>query len=96
MINPISYWRDKKENLKYLNKTGKIVSFSRIVNPPQGFGLKPYYVAVLEFNGQKTTGQLVTEAKQPEVGTLVKGILRILNQPDKKGIVNYGVKFKVI
>jgi uncharacterized OB-fold protein len=97
MKSPISYWREKQKEYQYLDKKGKIISFTKIYHPPEGFGKGPYYTAVIEFgNRKKKTGQLVLEGKKPKIGTRVKGILRIIGQPDKTGIINYGIKFKIL
>ena len=96
MRSPISNWRNK-ERYQYLGKTGKIVSFTKINNPPKGFGRVPYYVAMVEFkNGKKKTGQLVLKGEELKIGAKVKAVIRIIETPDKEGIINYGVKFKVL
>lgn len=96
MKSPIAHWRDKKK-YQYLNKTGRIISFTRICHPPVGFGILPYYSALIEFaDGQKTAGQLVLDGKIPKIGAKVKGVLRIINKPEEKKIICYGVKFKLI
>jgi len=95
MRSPISNWRDK-EKYKYLGKTGKIVGFTKINNPPKGFGKVPYYVGIIEMRGgKKLTAQLVLEGKKPEIGGKARGIIRRIGIPDKEEIINYGVKFKI-
>jgi uncharacterized OB-fold protein len=97
MISPISHWRTKEKEYQYLGKTGKIISFTKIINPPKGFGSLPYYVAVVEFSKrEKRIAQLILEGKKPKIGGKVKGMIRIIGQPDKEGIINYGIKFKLI
>lgn len=97
MISPISQWREKKKEYQYLDKIGRIISFTKIANPPQGFGKLPYWVAVIEFkNKERKTGQLVLEGKKPKIGAKVRGVIRIINQPNKEEIINYGIKFKLI
>ena len=96
MKSPIAQWRNK-EKYKYLGKRGKIVSFTKVNNPPKGFGKIPYYVGIVKFkNGQKKTGQLVLEGKKPKINSKVKGIIRRIGTPGKEEIINYGVKFKLI
>lgn len=97
MINPISYWREKKQHYQYLGKIGKLISFTRINHPPKGFGRLPYYVGIVEFkNKQRKTGQLILEAKEIYLGAKVKGVIRIIGEPEPEAIINYGIKFKIL
>ena len=97
MKNPISQWRNKKKQYQFLYRTGKIISFTKVQHPPQGFGSLPYYTAIIEFpRKRRTTGQLVIEAKKPSLNASVKGVLRIVGRPEKSDIINYQVKYKVI
>lgn len=97
MINPISYWREQQKEYQYLDKIGRIISFTKINNPPKGFGKRPYYAGIIEFKNQDSrTGQFVLEGKKPKIGGQVKGIIRIIGQSGKNGIINYGIKFKLV
>ena len=97
MHSPIANWRQKKKEYRYLDKIGKIISFTKIYNPPEGFGKLPYYTALVGFrNGKKKSGQLVLEGKEPQIGSKVKGIIRRIGVPNQKEIINYGIKFKLI
>jgi uncharacterized OB-fold protein len=95
MKNPIRKWRTKAK-YQHLGKTGKIVSFTKVNNPPAGFGNLPYYVGVIKIAKEQITSQLVVEGEKPAIGKQVKGILRIIGQAKNEEIINYGVKFKVI
>ena len=96
MLSPIAQWRNK-EKYKYLGKIGKIVSFTKINNPPDGFGDFPYYAGIIKLtNGEKKIAQLVLESKVPKIGDRVKGVIRKIGIQDKEAIINYGVKFKLI
>lgn len=97
MTSPIIYWRSKEKRYQYLDKVGRIVSFTEIFKPPFGFGKTPYLVALIKFkNNQKQIGQLVLGNKKAKIGAKVKGIIRIIGQPSDRGIINYGIKFKLI
>ena len=97
IISPISYWREKKKEYQCLNKAGRVISFTKINNPPLGFGKIPYYSVLVKLNnGQKKTSQLVLNGKKPRIGAKVKAIIRISGTPGKKDIINYGIKFKLI
>lgn len=97
MKSPIAAWRSKRKEYQFLGKTGKMISFTRIFDPPEGFGKLPYFVAVVELkNGQRRTGQLVLEGKEPKIGARVEGVVRRIGQPGPEEIIRYGIKFKVI
>ena len=97
MTGPVVYWRRKKTAFLFLNKIGKLVSFTKINNPPQGFGKHPYWVGIIEFeDGKRKAGQLVLEGKMPKVGEMVKGIARKIKKTDSQEVINYGVKFKLL
>ena len=97
MNSPIISWRENKKNYQFLGKTGKVSSFTQILNPPEGFGKLPYWVAIVQLNhGKKLVAQLVLDGKKPKIGVRVKAVLRIIGQPEKEEIINYGVKFKLI
>ena len=97
MISPVVYWRNKKTAFLFLNKIGKLVSFTKINNPPQGFGKHPYWVGIIEFDdGVRKTGQLVLEGKMPQVGVSVKGVIRKTRKVEPQEVISYGVKFKLL
>lgn len=97
MKSPIAIWRRKRKDYQFLGKTGKIVSFSKVFNPPEGFGKLPYYVAVVEFKaGKRKIGQLVLEGKEPKIGAKVGVVIRRIGQPGLEEVINYGIKFKLI
>jgi uncharacterized OB-fold protein len=97
MKNPIANWRSQEKNLKILEKKGRIISFSKIFNPPQGFGSLPYYVGLIDLGKfGKIAGQLVLNGKKLKKGAKVKAVLRIIGSQNKKELINYGIKFKLI
>ena len=97
MKSPIAVWRSKRKDYQFLGEIGKIISLTRIFDPPEGFGKLPYFVAVVEFKkGRRRAGQLVLEGKEPKIGARVKGVIRRVGQPGPEEVVRYGVKFKVI
>ena len=97
MANPAIYWRKKKAAFAFLNKTGTLVSFTKINHPPKGFGKHAYWVGVIEFNGgEKKIGQLVLEGKEPKFGAEVLGVARKIKETNKEEVISYGVKFKIL
>lgn len=62
--------------IKSLSKTrfqsGKILSFTVVRHPPEGFGTEPYTVGLLELeDGSKVCAQLITNDLEPEIGMTV-------------------------
>jgi len=97
MTSPVVYWRNKKNAFSHLNKVGRLISFTKIHNPPIGFGKHAYWVGIVEFSaGEKKTGQLVLEGKTPKIDAQVIGIARKPRKEDTKSVISYGVKFKLL
>jgi uncharacterized OB-fold protein len=96
MRTHLEYWRKKSTDYQYLNENGKIISLTRVNNPPSGFGEKYFWVGVIKLSKQKkrTTGQIVASKKEPQIGDQVVGVLRKIGKPGKKEVIQYGVKFK--
>jgi uncharacterized OB-fold protein len=97
MTSPIQIWREAKNRYQYLGKIGRILSLTKIQTPLAGFEKSlPYYAAIIELaEGKKITGQLIENSKEPKMGSQVIGVLRRLKNPDEKGIIEYGVKWKI-
>jgi len=97
MISPVKIWRRQKEIRKYLNKQGKIISWTKIFTPAAGFKkYSPYPVVMVEFGKEERVyGQLVDwEAKDLKIGKKVKAVLRKVREGTVDGVIAYGVKFK--
>jgi|GEM_PF-4562849 uncharacterized OB-fold protein len=95
MITAIKIWREKEERYKNLNKTGKVISWTRIISPPKGFGDKAYIVVMVEFSDkQRVIGELVDG--KIKTGDKVQGILRKLGKVKANEVIEYGVKWKKI
>ncbi len=77
---------------------GKIVSFTRVHTGPSGFKHEtPYFLAIIELdNRARLLAQIVdTEPEQVKIGTRVKRAFRKIMEPDKKGVISYGYKFRI-
>lgn len=99
MSSPIKAWRDQKKIADLLRVTGKIISFSVIRVPPQGFSADaPYGVAVVKAqNNRMLFGQLTDlNGEKPEIGAKVEVVYRRQKKPDQEGVIYYGIKFKLI
>jgi hypothetical protein len=97
--SPIKIWREARRRYRYLGKVGRLASFTRIRQGPAGFEKQtPYWAGIIEFrNNEKITGQIVgVKGKKLRLGMKVEGVLRRLGAVEKKGVIEYGVKFKVV
>lgn len=95
MKSAVKIWREKNERLENLNKVGRVVSWTRILEAPAGFEGAYIVVMVGMRKGKRVVGELIGE-KEPEFGTRVRGVLRRIGRGDRDGVIEYGVKFKLI
>ncbi len=96
MISPVKIWRNQKKIREGLGLIGRIITFTYIRVPPEGFEEHaPYPVVMVDVGRRKLIGQLVdfTEA-QLKIGQEVKAVLRRIWEPDAEGVIPYGIKFK--
>lgn len=97
MNSSIKIWRENKTKYQNLGKIGKIVAATKITTPVTGFtAFAPYWVAVIDLGKEKITSQLVDVPGIPKKNDQVIGVCRRLKQPDKTGVIEYGIKFKLI
>lgn len=98
MSLPVKIWRQAKTSCLYLGKKGRLVSCTLVNNPPKDYlAWAPYWTGIIELSGGKrVVNQLVTDGMKPEVGDRVIGVFRRLKPPDKAGVIEYGVKFKLV
>lgn len=90
MRSAVKIWREKRERYKHLDKVGKVISFTKIHEAPDGFKGQ-YMVGIVEVDKGKTVGQVVGEVK---IGDRVVGVLRKLGDSPKQEVIEYGVKWK--
>lgn len=84
---------------KEMPREGKIYSFTRIHTGPTGFKHEtPYYMAIIELsNGARILSQIVdTDPRRVKIGAKAKKVFRKIIEPDKRGVISYGYKFRVI
>lgn len=97
MISPVSIWRKQKNIRAVLGKTGKVLSWTKIIVAGVEFKIfAPYFVALVELeDGKKIFGQLVDIPHEKiTIGEKVRVILRKVREPASEGVIAYGVKFK--
>lgn len=94
-ISPVKFWRNQKKIASLLGREGKIESYTIVHVPPAGFEVEaPYPVVLVNFGKSKYTAQLVDyQTKELKIGQKVKAVLRKIKEPDREGIIPYGIKF---
>ena len=80
--------------------TGKIVSFSLVTSPPEGFKFEaPYVMAIVELDeGARLMTQIVDWQGKRElrIGDSVELVFRKIQEEGPEGIIQYGFKFKPV
>ncbi len=98
IICPTCRRKGKMADLK-LSGNGKIITFSVIHAPPEGYALEiPYVLAIVELEeGPKLTAQVV-DAKPGDVtiGMPVEVAFRKILTQDAHGLIHYGYKFRPV
>ncbi|UCD07304.1 MAG: Zn-ribbon domain-containing OB-fold protein [Candidatus Aenigmatarchaeota archaeon] len=76
---------------------GKIVSFTVIRVPPEGFEkYAPYAAAIIELDeGARLSGQIVGDFSKVETGKPVRAVFRKINEDGNEGLINYGLKWEL-
>lgn len=81
-----------------LPRKGKVVSFSLLRSPPNGFeAYVPYYVVVVELeNGVRVLGTLTDVFGEVKEGMEVEAVFRKISEDGEEGLIHYGTKFRPI
>lgn len=82
-----------------LKGKGKIVSYTVVHVPPNGFEIQtPYVIAIVELEeGPRVTGQITDcNPEDVKIGDEVEIAFRHMGEEGKDGIIYYGYKFKPI
>jgi len=94
MKSPVKIWREKEERCKYLDRVGRVVSFTKIYEPPNGLKGR-CTVVMVKVNKEKVVGQLVDcKNDSLEIGDKVVGVIRRLGESLDQEVIEYGVKWK--
>ncbi len=99
MISPVKIWRNQKHFTKLIGKTGRIVSWTLVRVPPDGFSEQaPYPLAVVRLDdGTQLTAQVVDwEKDQCKTNQRVVTVIRRTIDTTVDGVIPYGVKVKPI
>lgn len=96
MISPVKVWRNQKRIRSLLGQTGKIVSWTVVYVPPEGFiDQAPYVVALVELStGTRHMAQVVDyRPEHLRVDQPVRTMLRRTRDAGTEGVIPYGIKF---
>ncbi|MBI4039035.1 OB-fold domain-containing protein [Candidatus Daviesbacteria bacterium] len=99
MNSPVTVWRHHKQINKNLNKTGRLLVWTKVFVAPSGFEHEaPYFVAIVELeDGQKMPLQLVDcEEKDLKIGRQVMTVVRKRGKVGLDEVIEYGIKAKLI
>jgi len=80
-------------------REGIIQSFTRVHSGPTGFKHEtPYFMALIELSNKAVLlAQIVDSVPETvKIGAKVKKAFRKIIEPDKKGVISYGYKFRVV
>jgi uncharacterized OB-fold protein len=78
-----------------LSGKGKIVSYTVIRVPPEGFE-SPYAVAIIELEeGTNISGQIVGNPDEVGIGKRVSPVFRKISQDGSSGLIQYGMKWEI-
>lgn len=99
MSSPVQIWRNHKSLHNYLNKTGKLLVWTKILVAPQGFEHQvPYFVGIVQFqDGEKMPVQIVDcHEKDLKPNLKVKVVIRKIGKVKSEDVIEYGIKVKPI
>ncbi|MBI5047186.1 Zn-ribbon domain-containing OB-fold protein [Candidatus Micrarchaeota archaeon] len=97
-VCPTCRRKGKLAEMQFSGK-GKVVTFTEVNAPPEGFEDQvPYILAVIELEeGARLTGQIVdAHKKDVKIGSKVDKVFRVIQRDDPEGLIHYGFKFKLV
>ncbi len=96
MSIPVEVWRKHKNLNKYLNKRGKLLTWTKIFAPPLGFeNQAPYFVGIVEFGKEKMPVQIVDcSDDQIKTGIEVFTVIRRGEKVKADEVIEYSIKVK--
>lgn len=95
--NPANIWRKSAKLSAQIGNTGRIVTFTTIYSPPQGFEHQvPYNVGIIRFeDGTTNTLEIVDIAENKiKSGLKVQSIVRRIGHSEPDELIEYGIKVK--
>ncbi len=99
MTSPVKIWRNQKNIARLIGQKGKIVSWTIIRIPPEGFSYQaPYPVALVRLeDGEKVLSQMVDYRENNlKIGQKVITVLRRTRESKEDEVIPYGIKVKPV
>lgn len=102
MSTPATIWRSHKKLNLYLNKTGRLLVWTKILVAPAGFEHQtPYLVGIIQFDppagGERMPLQIVDcEEKDLKINLKVITVIRKIGKAKSEDVIEYGLKVKPI
>ncbi len=93
---PVCRRRGSIEDMQF-NGNGRIVSYTIVRVPPEGFEkYAPYAVAVIDLEeGARVSGQVVGNITKVRTGKQVRTVFRKIHEDGSDGLINYGLKWEI-
>ena len=98
MNSPVTIWRQHKKLNAYLNKTGRLLVWTKIMVAPAGFEHQvPYLVGIVDFADLKLPLQIVDcEEKDLKINQKLKIVIRRIGKVKPDEVIEYGLKVKPV
>lgn len=98
MSSPVQIWRQHKKLNAYLNQTGKILVWTKVLVPPAGFEHEaPYLVGIVQLDKERLPLQIVDcEEKDLKINRVVKIVVRKIGKVRSEDVIEYGLKAKLL
>lgn len=99
MNSPVQIWRQHKLLPNYLGKKGKLLVWTKILVPPQGFeNQAPYLVGIVEFGDKSKMPVQIVDCEEQglKINQKVEVVIRKIGKAKSEDVIEYGVKVKPI
>lgn len=99
MSSPVEIWRNHKKLKNYLNKTGRLLVWTKIFVAPSGFEHQtPYIVGIVEFTDKEKMPVEIVDCKEEDLkaNQKVVVVIRKIGKVKSDEVIEYGVKVKPI
>lgn len=97
MSSPVTIWRNHKKLHTYLNKTGRLIVWTKILVAPLGFEHQvPYFVGIVEFTDNDRLPVQIVDAEEKDLkpNQKVQVVIRKIGKAKSEDVIEYGVKVK--
>lgn len=98
MSSPVQIWRQHKTLHNYLNKTGRLIVWTKIFVAPSGFEHQvPYLVGIVQFEDERMPSQIVDCSEADlKVNMKVITVIRKIGKVKAEDVIEYGIKVKPV